>query len=84
MNILNISKEQHEAIIKIDCGELITLCNTLYHEVQRGTEEPCVYEVYANLMIAKDLSSYGKIADFSIESINEYIAKAKELRNNDK
>lgn len=84
MNILNIAKEQHKAVIELDCDELVTLCNALYHDVQRETDDPNIYNVYAKLIVPKDLATYGKIPSFSMEAINEYMAKAKELRNNDK
>ena len=83
MNILSVSKEKREAVIKLDASELVMLCNVMYHadkdEYKDRHED--FYRVYNNLMLVRDLSQYGHIDDFCLNSIVKAREKMKELDN---
>ena len=69
MDILSISKDKNESIIKLDSTELVTLCNVLYQATKDDNTKETVYQLYGNLMIARDLSQYGHIDEFCFNNI---------------
>lgn len=78
MNIISVSKEKNEAIIRLDSAELVELCNVLYH-AQGDNKKKTFYQLYGNMMLARDLSQYGNIDAFSFERIAQCREKVKEL-----
>lgn len=83
MNILSVSKEKREAVIKLDSSELVMLCNVMYHADKDEYKDRYkdFYRVYNNLMLIRDLSQYGHIDDFCLSRIVECREKMKELEN---
>ena len=69
MNILSVSKERNEAVIILDSKELVALCNVLYNATKDDTAREIYYKVYGDLIIARDLSQYGHIDTFTLNSI---------------
>lgn len=69
MQILNISKEDSEAIIKLDATELTTLCNALYYCRKEMVKNTTYHKIFGDLTIARNLSSYGHIDDFAFKKI---------------
>lgn len=76
MNILNVSKSDNEAIIRLDSSELVRLCNVLYKS-QEDYNDNLHYKLYGDLMIARDLSQYGHIDGFCFNSIAKCREKIK-------
>ena len=79
MNILSVSKTENEAVIGLDSTELVTLCNVLYQATKDDNAKAIVYQLYDNLMIARDLSQYGHIDGFCLSSIVKCREKIQEL-----
>lgn len=79
MNILSVSREKNEAVIRLDSDELVALCNVLYRETRVNIPKAIIYKLYGDLMIARDLSQYGHIDAFCYEKIGECREKIKEL-----
>ena len=69
MNILSISKEKREAVIKLDSDELVALCNLLYKATKEEDVKAIIYKMLGSLMIARDLSQYGNLDAFCLSSI---------------
>ena len=80
MDILSISKKENEAVIRLDSTELVTLCNVLYQATKDDNTNVTVYQLYGNLMIARDLSQYGHIDGFCFDNIAKCREKAKALK----
>ena len=78
MNIQSISKEKSEAIVTLTSSELVTLCNVLYEKTVGEDASKTALKLYADLMIARDLSQYGHIDAFCLECI----IKCRERINN--
>lgn len=81
MTILSISKEKSESVIRLNSNELIALCNVLYQSTKDENAKAIVYQLYNNLMIARDLSQYGHIDDFCLGNIIKCRDKIKELNH---
>ena len=79
MNLLSVSKAEKKAVLEIASDELVALCNVLYHETKRDDARAIVYQIYDDLIFAKDLSQYGHIDSFSLERIIECRKKIIEL-----
>lgn len=78
MNILSISKEKNESIIKLDSTELVALCNVLYQATKNEKEKAIVHQLYGNLMIVRDLSQYGHIDGLTLNNILKCREKVEE------
>ena len=78
MNINSISKENSESVITLTSSELVTLCNVLYEKTVGESASKTALKLYADLMIARDLSQYGHIDAFCLERI----IKCRERINN--
>ena len=81
MNILSVSKTENEAVIRLDSTELVALCNVLYQATKDDNVKAIVYQLYDNLMIARDLSQYGHIDGFCLNSIIKCREKIQELKS---
>lgn len=77
MNILSVSKEKNEAVIRLDSNELVELCNVLYKVQKNEDRSKIFYLIWGNMMMARDLSKYGHIDAFCFEKI----AKCREKMN---
>ena len=75
MQILNISYDKKEAIIRLDSDELVRLCNVLY--AQEKYNDNLHHKLYGELMIARDLCQYGHIDGFCFDRIAECRSKIK-------
>ena len=80
MNILSVSKEHNEAVVRLDSTELNVLCNVLYRAAKDNKIKEVGYLLYSNLMMARDLSQYGHIDAFCLDRIIKCREKAQELR----
>jgi len=69
MNILSVSKIKNEAIISLDSTELVMLCNILYQAAKDPNTKATCHKMHYGLMIARDLSQYGNIDDFCLNSM---------------
>lgn len=78
MTILSVSKEKNEAIIRLDSSELVELCNVLY-KAQSDDKKQRFYQIYGNMMLARDLSQYGHVDAFCFGKIAECREKIKQL-----
>ena len=83
MNILSVSKEKNEAVIQLSSDELVSLCNVLYQATKIDNAKAIIYQLYGNLMIARDLSQYGHIDAFCYEKIGECREKVRQLNEID-
>lgn len=79
MNILSVSKEKNEAIIKLDSNELVELCNVLHQAQKIEDKRKIFYLIWGNMMMARDLSQYGHIDNFCFEKIAQCREKIKQL-----
>ena len=70
MNILNISKDKGEVVVKLTSDELVKLANVLYNAPD-GDKNNLYYKLYSEIMLARDLSQYGHIDGFCFEKIAE-------------
>lgn len=70
MNILNISKNEKEAIVRLSSDELVKLANVLYHAPNED-KNSLYYKLYGEIMLTKDLSQYGHIDGFCFGIIAE-------------
>ena len=84
MTILSVSKEKSEAVVKLNSDELVALCNVLYQATKVENVRAIVYQLYSNMMIARDLSQYGHIDAFCYEKIGECREKVRQLDEADK
>lgn len=71
MNILSVSKEKNEAVVRLDSNELVALCNALYQATKADNVRSIIYQLYGNFILARDLSQYGHIDAFCYEKIGE-------------
>ena len=77
MNILNISKKDNEAIVRLSSDELVKLGNILFHAPYTDKDN-LYYKLYGEIMLARDLSQYGHIDAFCFERIAECREKLKD------
>lgn len=77
MNILNLSKKDSEAIVRLSSDELVKLANVLYYAPD-SEKNDIYYKLYGDVMLARDLSQYGHIDGFCFERI----AKCREQLKN--
>ena len=78
MQILNLSKEDDEAIIRLDATELTTLCNSLYYCRKEMLKNEIYHKIFGDLLVARNLLSYGHIDDFAFDRIarqRQYLRK---------
>ena len=78
MQILNLSKEDSEAIIRLDATELTTLCNALYYCRKEMVKNETYHKIYGDLTMARNFASYGHIDDFAfnvVEKQRRYLRK---------
>lgn len=72
MDIQNISKEDREAVIKLNADELVVICNALYScKAQKDMQKDLFYRLYGDIMIARHLCQYGHIDQFCLDCIND-------------
>lgn len=74
MNILSISKEDNEAIVKLSSDELVKLGNIFYN-VSDDKKDNLYYKLYGEIMLVRDLSQYGHIDGFCFERIADCRSK---------
>lgn len=70
MRIETVSMERREAILTLDANELVLLCNVLYHLPVEHRSKP-YYLLRSDLMLARDMSQYGRIDNLCLEKIME-------------
>ena len=77
MNIISVSKKKREAVVLLNSTELVVLCNALYRVTEDEKANAKTHQLYADLIIARDLSQYGNLDGFSMERIMCHREKAK-------
>ena len=85
MQILNISKEDSEAVIRLNATELMTLCNALYYCRKEMVNDGTYHKIYADFTMTRNLASYGHIDDFAFKIIanqRRYVRKMERNRKN--
>ena len=70
MNIQKISKADKEVTLTLDATELVKLCNVLYH-AQEEDKNNTYYNLYSDMIIARDLCQYWHLDTFSFDHIKE-------------
>lgn len=70
MNIQNISKKDREVTVELSADELVKLCNVLYSTEEKNKNE-LYYQLYSELMMARDLCQYGHVDNFCLGNIVE-------------
>lgn len=83
MKIQNISKPDAEIIVTMSTSDTICLCNAIYKAINEnyGCESDTrLQELYADLMLARDLSQYGHLDTHSFNCIAEARETAIKLR----
>lgn len=76
MNIQNISKENREAVIKLNADELVAICNAMYScKTQKDMQGDLFYRLYSDMMITRDICQYGHIDQFCLDRINDCRSK---------
>lgn len=71
MTIQSILKDK-EVTVTLSCSELNEICNYLYSVAEKKEIDK---KLYAQFMIARDLSQYGHIDNFSFNSISKCYEK---------
>ena len=79
MIIVSVSQAERKATITLDAGELVELCNAMFH-AKGERDNQRFYHIYGNLMMARDLSQYGHLDVFSFDSNAQCREKANERR----
>lgn len=69
LNIQSISKEKREAVVTLNSDELVLLCNLMYQAPKEYQNRQLTNQLHSEMMIARDLSQYGLIDNFSIGRI---------------
>lgn len=72
MNIENISKSEKQVTLTLNKDELVMLCNIMYGAKRTNEDETkreLFHKTYADMMLARDLSQYGHIDNFSLAQI---------------
>ena len=83
MTILSVSREKSEAVIRLNSSELVEMCNVLY-KAQNDDKKKIFYQIYGNMMMARDLSQYGHIDDFCFGKIAMCKEKMRQLEESDR
>ena len=78
MNILSVSKEKNEAVVRLTSDDLVKLSNVLYHAPDSDKND-IYYKLYGDVMLARDLSQYGHIDGFCFDRIATCRKKLKEI-----
>ena len=78
MNILSVSKEKNEAVVRLTSDDLVKLSNVLYHAPDSDKND-IYYKLYGDVMLARDLSQYGNIDGFCFDRIATCRKKLKEI-----
>lgn len=91
MTIIEVKKDEG-AVIRLDSSELNDLNNVLCNFINHKEREPGnpnetiltsnIYLLKSNIGLARDLSHYGCVDEFSLKQINKYRDKAIEMENN--
>lgn len=79
MRIETVSMERREAILTLDANELVLLCNALYH-LPVEHRRKLYYLLRSDLMLARDMSQYGRIDNLCLEKIMECRSHLQEAR----
>ena len=69
MNILNISKKDREVTVTLSSDELVKICNVFYNAETNRND--LFYQLYSDMMVARNLSQYGHIDSFCLRKIVE-------------
>lgn len=81
MDVITISKEKEEAVVKLRADELVKLCNAL-DIINEEQKDGTYWNLYNELMIARDLCQYGHIDNFCFSQIvkcREHLTQKKNL-----
>ena len=68
MNIQSISKKDREVTVTLSADELVKICNLLYSTADNEKND-LYYNLYSEMMIARDMCQYGHIDNFCLENI---------------
>ncbi len=68
MNILNISKNDREVIVRLSADELVKICNVLYG-AKDDVKNDLYHQLYSEMMLARDVCQYGHIDNFCLAQI---------------
>lgn len=71
MNILNVSKNDRNAVLLLSSEELVLICNILY-KAPENHKGNLFYKLYSDMMIVRDMSQYGNLDAFCLEKVLEY------------
>lgn len=74
MNIFSISKTKREVTLSLSSDELVKICNVLYNAAEEQRNN-VYHNLYADMMIARDLSQYGHIDNFCLDRVVEERSK---------
>lgn len=72
MNIENISTSKEQVTLTLNKDELVMLCNIMYGAKRANEDETkreLFHKTYADMMLVRDLSQYGRIDNFSLTQI---------------
>ena len=78
MTIVSVSSEKREATITLKTEEMVELCNAMFHAKEKHDRER-FYHIYGDLMMARDLSQYGHLDEFSLNCVVECREKIKQF-----
>lgn len=68
MNVRNITKGK-DVLITLSIDDIKTLCNILYNVDNR--KDNSYWQLYSDMMIARDLCEYGHIDNFCLEQVEK-------------
>lgn len=69
MNVLRISKEDGNVVVKLTADDLTSICNGLYtvSAAMKGNEN--FMELYSDMVIARDLCLYGHVDNVCLQNV---------------
>lgn len=69
MNIQNISKDKREATIELSADDLVIICNALYSQLDEKKSDEKFFQLYSDMMMARDICQYGHVDNFCLHNI---------------
>lgn len=69
MNVRNITKGK-DVLITLSIDDIKKLCNILYN-VDNREKDNSYWQLYSDMMIARDLCEYGHIDNFCLEQVEK-------------
>lgn len=69
MNVLRISEEEGNVVVKLTADDLTFICNELYAVSSTMKENENFIELYSNMMIARDLCLYGHVDNACLQKV---------------